>query len=298
MQSAARILDGELLRAFFAFATELNFTRAARRCALSQPALFERVRKLSDQLGVALYVRDGRALALTAEGARVAAFAREWLDRSAKFSLELRGESTRESVTIASGEGAYLYLLGPTLARLGADEALQLELLTLGGPSAVSAVLEGRAHVGVGVVDMPPRGLVAKDALKTPMCAVMSRAHPLAKKSRVTLRELGEARLILPPEGQSHRSFIARAIEGAGSTVAPPIEADGWPLALHFAAMGLGVAVANATCAVPRGAVARPIPELGAVMYRVFHRRGALEGAVQRVAEVICEDLRRRGRGE
>ena len=77
MESAEPIMDGALLRAFAAFAEERNFTRAARRVGLSQPALFERVQRLQALLELPLYRREGRALVLTEQGVRLAAHARE-----------------------------------------------------------------------------------------------------------------------------------------------------------------------------------------------------------------------------
>src|SRR3954466_4732227 len=115
MPSAAPILDGDLLRAFVAFADTLNFTHAARRVGLSQPALFERVKRLADDLGAPLYERAGRQLRLTERGQRVAAHARDALSRADVFMRDLRGEPAREAVTLAAGEGAVLYPLGPAL---------------------------------------------------------------------------------------------------------------------------------------------------------------------------------------
>lgn len=272
MLSPTPILDGELLRAFAAFAAERNFTRAARACALSQPALHERVQKLGAQLGLTLYRREGRELVLTEEGARVAAFARGSLERSAAFVESLRGATSREHVTLAAGEGAYLYVLARGIEAFAKRDAAKLAFVTLGGPSCVSAVLEGRAHVGVAVVDVVPRGIRAVEIARAPVCAVMAGSHRLAKNKRVSLADLSGERLVLAPEGQSHRAIVTRAVSGArvAPSSEPVIEADGWPLMLAFAAMGLGVAIANGVCELPRGAVARPIPELGTVAYSVL----------------------------
>ncbi|WP_437873430.1 helix-turn-helix domain-containing protein [Sorangium sp. So ce363] len=63
MPSAGPILDGDLLRAFVAFADPLNFTHAARRVGLSQPALFERrpelVAEPAHPLGLGVAVVNG-----------------------------------------------------------------------------------------------------------------------------------------------------------------------------------------------------------------------------------------------
>ena len=48
------------LRAFRAFAEQLNFTKAAELLHISQPALRVKIAKLSRQLETALYVRQGR----------------------------------------------------------------------------------------------------------------------------------------------------------------------------------------------------------------------------------------------
>lgn len=60
--SKIQMIDGAQLQAFLAFAQERNFTRASKRVALSQPAFFERIRRLSEQLGSPLYQRVGREL--------------------------------------------------------------------------------------------------------------------------------------------------------------------------------------------------------------------------------------------
>ncbi|APR87526.1 LysR family transcriptional regulator YbhD [Minicystis rosea] len=289
MQSAAPILDGDLLRAFAAFADTLNFTHAARRVGLSQPALFERVRRLGDLLGAPLYERAGRQIRLTDRGLRVAAHARETLARAEAFVRDLRGEPQRETVTLAAGEGAFLYLLGPALSRFAA-EGTSLRLLTLGAPSACEAVRAGDADLAVGVLDLVPRELQARDVLRTPLCVAMAKSHPLARRRTLRLKDLASERLVLPPAGRSHRDFIGRAIARLGHEVDPPIEADGWPLMLQFAALGLGVAVVNGICAPPRGVILRPVPELGTVCYRLVTRRNVeLPAAAERLTARIME---------
>lgn len=287
MLSVSPILDGELLRAFAAFADTLNFTHAARRVGLSQPALFERVRRLADCVGAPLYERHGRQMVLTERGRRMAAHAREVLDRADLVLRELRGEPPRDLVTLASGEGAFLYLLGPALSSF-AEEGAHLRLLTLGAPSACEAVRTGEAHLAVAVLDLVPPGLSAREVVRTPQCAALPRNHPLARKRALRLADLSRERLVLPPPGRSLRDFVGRAIARLGHEVAPPIEADGWPLMLQFAALGLGIPIVNGLCVPPRGVVLRPVPDLGTVCYRLLTRRGAaLPAAAESLATKI-----------
>jgi DNA-binding transcriptional LysR family regulator len=276
MSSVTPILDGELLRAFAAFADALNFTRAARVVGLSQPAMFERIARLAAEVGAALYERDGRQLRLTDAGVRVAAFAREELARTHAFLADLRGEAQRERVVLAAGEGAYLYLLGPALRAFAREDPdATLCPLTRGGPDALEAVREGSAHLAVAAVDLVPEDLTARDLVRTPLCAVMAAGHRLARRRSLRLADLAGERLVLAPAGQTHRAFVGRALAGVPAAPEPPIEADGWPLMLHLAGLGLGVAIVNGVCQPPRGAVLRPLRELGHVTYRLLWRRGA-----------------------
>ncbi|HZX03052.1 LysR family transcriptional regulator [Kribbella sp.] len=80
-------LDLRLVRYFVAVADELHFGRAAARLYISQPALSKQVRKLEDQLGAPLLVRDSRHVTLTPRGQRFLDDARQLLavaDRMAR----------------------------------------------------------------------------------------------------------------------------------------------------------------------------------------------------------------------
>ncbi|MFO0647210.1 MAG: hypothetical protein U0326_13310 [Polyangiales bacterium] len=69
--------------------------------------------RLSDALGVSLYERRGRALQLTADGERVAAFARDVTERAERFVAERRRAGHPDSRSCcARAPGRTLYLLG------------------------------------------------------------------------------------------------------------------------------------------------------------------------------------------
>jgi DNA-binding transcriptional LysR family regulator len=69
-------LDTRLLRGFVAVAEELSFTRAAQRLFIAQQALSAQIRQLEDRLGVELFERTTRRVALTEAGEQLLPHAR------------------------------------------------------------------------------------------------------------------------------------------------------------------------------------------------------------------------------
>jgi DNA-binding transcriptional LysR family regulator len=88
-------LDLRLVRYFVAVADESHFGRAAGKLYVSQPALSKQIRKLEDQLGARLFVRDSRHVALTARGEEFLIDARQLLRLAKKMQHEPDGNRIR-----------------------------------------------------------------------------------------------------------------------------------------------------------------------------------------------------------
>jgi DNA-binding transcriptional LysR family regulator len=72
-------LEVEQLRAFATLAEELNFTRAARRLGVAQPALSARISRMERRLGRKLVERSTRSVQLTEAGLELLARAKPML---------------------------------------------------------------------------------------------------------------------------------------------------------------------------------------------------------------------------
>jgi DNA-binding transcriptional LysR family regulator len=69
------MLDTDQLRSFLAIVDTGSFTRAAERVHKTQSAVSMHIRRLEEQLGCALFVKQGRGARLTEEGERLIEFA-------------------------------------------------------------------------------------------------------------------------------------------------------------------------------------------------------------------------------
>jgi len=107
----------DLLEAFEAAARHLSFTRAADELALTQSAVSRQIAGLEDRLGVALFQRRHRALALTEAGQRLHGVTAEVLQRLHDTTEAMRGAERQKTVIVTTTPGfAGLWLI-PRLAR-------------------------------------------------------------------------------------------------------------------------------------------------------------------------------------
>ncbi len=266
------------LRAFATFAEYRNFTHAARALGLSQPALHTQVKHLEEALETPLYRRDGRTLHLTEAGERVVGYANEVLGSMRSFVSEVRTGRDQRPVTLTAGEGAYLYLLGPSLEAFRRDHPEHpLRLLSEDRDTALESVRSGRADVAVtALAAAPTEAALEADLLSVVGISLAFRSdHPgLCDGGALSLDEVANAPLIAPPAGRPMRRLLEGAwLEHTGRPPEVAVEASGWPLMLEFVRLGLGVAFVNAFCAPPPGVALRPVHDLEPVSYWMLWRR-------------------------
>ncbi|HEX5149461.1 MAG TPA: LysR family transcriptional regulator, partial [Candidatus Limnocylindrales bacterium] len=105
------------LRLFRAVARSLSFTAAARELAIAQPAVSHQIRSLEEELGVQLFTRRGRSVALTDVGAVLLEAVDDVvhrLDDGARAMSEVRA-GLRGSVDIAADTTSGIYVVPAAL---------------------------------------------------------------------------------------------------------------------------------------------------------------------------------------
>jgi LysR family transcriptional regulator, low CO2-responsive transcriptional regulator len=263
----------EWLFSFVVFADHLSFTKAARQLHISQPALHVQIRKLGEDIGQPLYRREGRMLVLTPEGKRLAAYGREVQTRGREVLEEIRDNTTPGPVVLASGQGAFLYLLGPAIRRFR-KQRWPLRLLVMSGPEAVAAVRDARAQLAVVVASDPPSDLRVVPLRAVGQKVVLPSSHRLARRRMLRAKDLVGEPSIAAPTGSPHRVMLDQLMRASGHELTVAVEAEGWELMLQFARYGLGLAVVNDFCPLPAGMVSVPLEGTPAVSYSLIDRPG------------------------
>lgn len=103
---------------FEAAARHLSFTAAAQELCTSQPAVSNRISLLEQDLGVSLFKRQHRGVALTADGASLFEAVRVSLGTISETVTKIRTRGARQLLTVATDFGLATYWLMPRLASL------------------------------------------------------------------------------------------------------------------------------------------------------------------------------------
>lgn len=196
-------MDFRQLKLFLAVAEEGNFTRAAERVNLSQPALSHRIRGLEDELGVRLLTRSARGATLTPAG--------ELLLEDARHLLELMAAS-RDRVRRAGGMIENAVRVGFDFVEFGSVPPLpslltafrerfpdaKVSIQTLAGEELERALLEERLDIGFALGPPVRSELGFHALLQGAYQLLLPVGHPLARFEQVSRSDLVRERLLLP----------------------------------------------------------------------------------------------------
>ena len=197
---------------YFITVSELkNFTAAAKKLHISQPAISKSIHKLEEELGFLLLDRTQKRVSLTEEGNVFLTLAQDILSRilDAKNTMTEYKKLTRGTFRIAVPPllGAYVF---PHLFVAFKNKYPSLEMLVIedGSSTAVDLVQEEDVHVGL--VILPPNLTDLHSHLITSpeIVVCLPTTHPLSTKQSLTFEQLKDEPIILYNEGFFLRSII------------------------------------------------------------------------------------------
>ncbi|BDD93337.1 LysR family transcriptional regulator [Pandoraea sp. XJJ-1] len=296
-------IDVRLLRYFIAVAETGHMTRAAERLGIGQPPLSQQIRVLESQLGVTLFERLPRGMALTDAGQAFLGDAYEVVRKLDQAVDDVRrvaaGIKGRLSVGLTSS--AALHPFVPTVIRTFRSDAPAVSLML--DESSTSELLDGLrdGQLDVAFVRQPQGDtaqIVFVPVLEEPMVLAVPSAHPLALtgragKAAVPMTAIATQKLILYRRrtGQGLYDAIIAACHGAGFSPNIEQEAPRLLTTLSLVAAGLGVSVVPASLMRMQveGIVYRPLAPAPRAPLFCAHREGVLAGPAARLLYHVRE---------
>lgn len=202
------MVETRLLHYFLTVARERNITNAAKVLHITQPTLSRQMTLLEEQLGVKLFVRDSRPLALTDEGFLLRRRAEEILELVEKTEAEVsaREEQVEGAVSIGCGELASTKLLMEMVS--GFSE--QFPRVTFDVYTANADRIKHRMDNGLTDVGLllEPVEMERYEFIRMPVrerwVAMMPSGVPLARRKYVTARDLDDIPVIMPSRQKVH----------------------------------------------------------------------------------------------
>lgn len=234
------------LRAFVFVGELQSFAAAAKALHLSQPALSRRITHLEELLGVRLFDRTTRSVALTVLGRRFLGEMRglvEDLDRSV-LSLRDAAELVAGDVTIGCVFSAVHHFLPPVIRAFGEKHPhVLVRLIEEGADEVLASVKHGEADFAVNYIGMQDPELEFTPLLKEPYVLACPADHPLAKRRSVKWSELADYPHARVSHASRNRLLIDQALAELPPLPRPIIEVRHVSTLIGIVESGLGLAV-------------------------------------------------------
>ena len=191
------------LRYFVAVAELGSFTKAARRCGVSQPSLSQQIQKLEKELGEQLLDRFGRSIRLTEAGQAFYERSAAILDAldEAKACVH-NGEDWRKgTVSIGAIHTVAPYLLPEIVQRFtGKFSDAQVAVEERFTEHLIERCLAGDLDVGIVALPIAEKRLKVEPLFKEQLLAALPAASSLAAKKRLALADVTREPFLLLDE--------------------------------------------------------------------------------------------------
>jgi LysR family cys regulon transcriptional activator len=226
----------------------LNISEAAAALYTSQPGISKQVKLLENELGIEIFVRNGkRIVALTEAGKTILDIARRILheaDNMKQFGQEFQGQDSGHLI-LATTHTQARYVLPPVVKQFIKRYPKVKLGLHQGNPTQIAEqVLNREADVAIATEALTQYdGLVTLPCFDWHHCVVVPPHHPLLEVKRLTLAKIAEHPIITYDYAFSGRSKIDAAFAAAHiepNIALTAIDAD---VIKTYVELGLGIGI-------------------------------------------------------
>ncbi|MBP0447074.1 LysR family transcriptional regulator [Roseomonas sp. SSH11] len=240
------------LQYLVALADHRNFRRAAEACLVSQPTLSTQIRKLEEELGVALFERAPRRVMLTPAGQDAVARARRILAEMEGMREAARRLSRPEAGTARLGVFPTIgpYLLPEVMPQVRARfPQLQLLLTEEKSDQLLTRLREGRLDAAILAMPVHDPALHGEPLFKEPFLLAVPRQHALATRKSLRMEELSRYSLMLLEDGHCLRDQALEVCQLSGAQEGSEFRATSLETLRQMVLAGLGVTLMPALAA-------------------------------------------------
>ncbi|MBX3698225.1 MAG: LysR substrate-binding domain-containing protein [Dokdonella sp.] len=258
------------LRYLVALSEYKHFGRAAEASFVSQPTLSTQIKKLEDELGVALVERTPRKVLLTEVGREIALRARDVLNEVEQIRAIARRTLDPESGTVRLGIFPTLgpYLLPHMVPRIRARfPRLELLLLEEKTENVLRQLREGRIDAGILALPVHDHQLHVEKLFEEPFVLAVPEDNPLVGRNSLKLEDLADQSILLLEDGHCLRDQALEVCQMAGAGEKAGFRATSLETLRQMVAANVGITL------LPTLAVKPPVPQVDHVRLIRFSGR-------------------------
>lgn len=215
---------------------------------ISQPAVSKQLGQFERDLGVKLFDRLPRGIRLTDAGELLARYAERLFAVEAEAEsalLELRGlKRGRLRIGASTTLGVYL-LPGPFVRFRKLHPQIDASLEVIGSPAVERRLLEGGLDLGFTESFSGNRDLQATRFADDELVPIAAPGHPLARKRKVSPRELCDQPFVVRETGSETKSFVEQAVARKGLAIRAVLALPTTEAIKRAVAAGLGVGIVS-----------------------------------------------------
>jgi len=235
------------LRGFCYAAAAGSVSNAAKRMRLSQPSVSQQIQSLESEMGVKLFVRQGSKIRLTHEGQllfEMAGSLVEQLEHLDEQFKQRRYEVDEGRIEIAAGWSTILYVLPKHVGAFRqAHPKIELRLHNVTGLEGLERLRTGLVDFAVGPLPNVPADIEFHPMVSYEAVVITCLGHPLARKKKLTLEDISEYPLILPPRNLSTWGLVDSTFKKHGLAYQVAMEVGGWEVIKKYVELGLGISI-------------------------------------------------------
>jgi len=234
------------LRLFLRTCEAGALSRAAELQHMSLGAASARIKRLEEQAGMPLFLREPRGVRPTPAGQAFQHHAREMLIQSDQLHADLREYSAglRGHLRIYANTTAVSDFLPEILpAFLTANPRVNIDLQERPNADIARGVVEGRADLGIVSGSVDAFGLRAIHFCTDRLVLVVPRNHRFARRKRVAFAETLDEDAVGMHQGSTLQTFLNQVSEKLGKTMRLRIQLSGFDAVCRMIAAGVGIGV-------------------------------------------------------
>lgn len=240
------------LRAFCHAAQSGSITEAAENLFLSQPSVTLQIQALEREMELTVFERRGPKISLTPEGEvlyRLSSPLVEAIDGLQESFHAHMGNLQKGELNIAAGESTILYVL-PDTTKHFADEypGISLKLHNVTGRDGLSMIRADQVDFAIGSMLEVPDDIRYEPIVTYYPALITSKHHPLARQENVTLQDISEHGLILPPRHLSTWRIVELVFQQHNLKFKVSLEAGGWEVIKKYVELDLGISIVTDVC--------------------------------------------------